>query len=267
MARKDLARDAAISERYLVDLEHGRANPSAEILWRIAEAMDADFASIFSASSRGVESLAGLARFVNGLSFERQEEAYELLRKHFDPATKSGRGVALIGLRGAGKTTLGSRLADHFGVPFVRLSDCIKEAGGMGVDELFSLGGQKAYRRLEREALEQTARDHPRAVVEAGGSLVSEATTFQRLCAEYHTIWVRAEPEEHMQRVINQGDLRPMRGNPRSMDDLRLILAERERDYALADEQLDTSGREIEDCLADLVRLGSAALTPTPSRN
>lgn len=262
MARRDLSRHASVSERYLVELERGRANPSAGVLWRIAEAMNLDFGTIFAAPDRERSQHAGLAQLIEGLDPAQQAEAYEHLRKHLQPTAPERRGVALVGLRGAGKTTLGGQLAAHVGVPFVRLSERIVALAGMEVDELFSLGGQKAYRRFEREALDETLERHPRAVVEAGGSLVSEPQTFRRLCAAYCTIWVRASPEEHMQRVIDQGDLRPMRGNPHSMEDLRLILAERAADYASAEAELDTTGRGIEACFEDLVRLAGTAFQP-----
>ncbi|NNL84179.1 MAG: helix-turn-helix transcriptional regulator [Myxococcales bacterium] len=262
MARRDLSRHASVSERYLVELERGRANPSAGVLWRIAEAMNLDFGTIFAPPNHDRPRHRGLSQLIEGLDPEQQEEAFEHLRKHLKPKVPARRGVALVGLRGAGKTTLGARLAAHFDVPFVRLSERIVALGGMKVDELFSLGGQKAYRRFEREALDETLERHPRAVVEAGGSLVSEPRTFRRLCSAYRTIWLRAAPEEHMQRVIDQGDLRPMRGNPDSMEDLRLILAEREADYASADAALDTTGRSIEACFEELVRLAGHTFEP-----
>ncbi len=263
MTRRDLSRHAQVSERYLADLERGAANPSAGVLWRIAEAMGVPFDTILAARPTASARPSSLERLLTGLDVEQQREAHELLRKHFAVDTPTRRGVALVGLRGAGKTTLGRRLAQHYGVPFVRLSEQIVRIGGIEVDEVFSVGGQRAYRRLEREALDDTMETHSRAVVEAGGSLVSEDATFARLRDAYFTVWLRAAPEDHMQRVIDQGDLRPMRGNARSMDDLRLILAEREPAYRLADAQLDTSGRGVETSHEELAHLCGDALAPS----
>ncbi len=260
MTRRDLSVHADVSERYLADLERGAANPSVGVLWRIAEAMGAPFDTILATGPSGADAESALDRLLANLGAEQRIEAHELLSEHFAGKAPTKQGVALIGLRGAGKTTLGRRLAQHHGVPFVRLSDLIVRIGGLEVDEVFSVGGQRAYRRLEREALEDTIAKHPRAVVEAGGSLVSETSTFARLRDAYLTVWLRADPEDHMQRVVLQGDLRPMRGNARSMDDLRLILAEREPSYSLADIQLETSGRSADASHEELVRLCAAVL-------
>jgi len=260
MTRKDLSRHSAVSERYLAQLERGGANPSAAVLWRLAEALGVEFASILSPLGAKRSGHAELTALLGKLDPVEQDEAFEMLRKRFDRRLEAKRGVALVGLRGAGKTTLGRSLAQQLGWPFVRLGELIVRLGGMDTAELFSLGGQKAYRRLEREALESAIEAHALAVVEAGGSLVSQRSTFDRLRSAYFTVWVRAEPEEHMQRVIEQGDTRPMQGNPRSMDDLRQILTEREGDYRSADHVLDTSGRSVGDCLDELWQVADSAI-------
>lgn len=252
MTRKDLSRDSNISERYLAQLESGEANPSVALLWQIAHALAVDFHDLID--DRGEVPLASreLWDLLQTLTPADQQLAYELLAPRFRNSRTAHSGVALIGLRGAGKTTLGKRLAAALGVPFVRLSAVIEAISGMALGELLSLGGQKAYRRTERQALEQVIRDYPLAVVEAGGSLVSELSTFNLLRGAYFTIWVRAKPEDHMHRVICQGDTRPLRGSQEAIDDLRCILAEREPYYSSSDYQIDTTGRSIENCVREL---------------
>lgn len=256
MSRKDLARHSAISERYLAQLENGKANPSVEVLWRIAEAMDVDFANLLSQSRKPMLANAALWNLLHGMGPAEQASAHAMLTKQFSarPAgTKQG--VALIGLRGAGKTTLGRRAAHTLQLPFVRLGEMIEQLGGMELWEMFSLAGQKTYRRLERQALEHVLQAQPQAVLEAGGSIVSEPATFDLLLGSYFTIWLRASPEEHMQRVAHQGDTRPMQGNHEAMADLNRILREREHDYARADYTLDTRGASVDACAQELTQV------------
>jgi XRE family aerobic/anaerobic benzoate catabolism transcriptional regulator len=221
MTRTDLARRSGISLRYLAQVESGRANVSITLLWQIA-----------SACGVPVEHLLPGAR---------------------DLAVRVHRGVALVGLRGAGKTTLGRGLARAAAAPFVRLGEVVERLSGMQAPEIFSLGGPGAYRRYEAQALEHVIGSHDRVVLETGGSLVSEADTFARLRECFHTVWVRAAPAEHMQRVIAQGDLRPMEGIRDSMEDLHRILDQREPLYRSADQVLDTSARAVSECVEELV--------------
>jgi len=157
--------------------------------------------------------------------------------------------IALIGLRGAGKSTLGAQLARRLGVPFVELDREIEQDAGLNLGEIMELHGQSGFRRLERTVLDRLVLANSRLVLAAGGGIVAEAATFGRLLETCLTVWVKASPREHMQRVIDQGDLRPMRDNRRSMDDLRAILASREALYARADFQLDTAGRAVAESL------------------
>ncbi len=256
MTRKDLARHSAISERYLAQLESGQANPSVEVLWRIADAMDVDFAGLLSQPRKPMLANAELWQQLHGMSPTEQASARELLAKKFSSRQPHAKpGIALIGLRGAGKTTLGRGAAQALDLSFVRLGQKIEQIGGMELWEMFSLAGQKTYRRLERQALEWVLQEQPRAVLEAGGSIVSEPATFDLLLGSYFTVWLRAQPEEHMQRVAHQGDMRPMQGNEEAMDDLKRILIEREPDYARADYVLDTRGRDEQSCLEELTRV------------
>jgi XRE family aerobic/anaerobic benzoate catabolism transcriptional regulator len=175
------------------------------------------------------------------------------------PASPSARRqrVALVGMRGAGKSTLGKMLADEAGVPFIELNREIEALAGCSVSEIHSLYGPRAYRRHERRALEETIRSHPRAVLATPGGIVSEPGTFNLLLAHCHTVWLRASPEEHMGRVLEQGDTRPMAGtaNGEAMEDLRRILDSRTPFYSKADEVFDTSGKSVQSSLTGLKKL------------
>jgi len=251
MTRKHLSKHAGISERYLAQAETGKANISIALLWRIAQALEVKLIDLFP-EGEITDSGTPLLALIRRLTPKQQESTYALLQKRFAKPQDQVHGVALIGLRGAGKTRLGSLLADQFKVPFVRLGDVIQRLAGLNIDELFSLGGQKAYRRLERQALEYVLQHDPLAVIETGGSLVSQSDTFNLLLDSYYTVWVKATPEEHMNRVLSQGDLRPMEGNKHALEDLKRILTEREPDYQLANFTLDTSGRKVIDCFLEL---------------
>lgn len=261
MTRKSLAAHSGISERYIAQLESGEANASVALLWRVAEAFGITFAELLQAPDSAGAVLPELERFLRTLDRERQAEALELLRARYAGGAPGTRGMALIGLRGAGKSTLGVRLAERLGVPFVRLGGLIEELGGMPVGELFSLRGQSSYRRLERQALELAIERHPRAVVEAGGSLVTERETYDRLLEAYRVVWIRAEPDDHFRRVLRQGDLRPLQESREAMEDMRHILAEREPLYAAAHRQLMTSGKPLEACVAELAAFAESSLT------
>ncbi|WP_417798812.1 helix-turn-helix transcriptional regulator [Terasakiella pusilla] len=252
MIRKDLSRHSDVSERYLAQAETGKANISIALLWRIAHALDVEISDLLPESSaRSINTT--LLNFMRNLDLEDQKSAFAVLKDHFGEKIERGHGVALIGLRGAGKTRLGSLLADEFRVPFIRLGEVIEELAQMNIGELISLRGQSAFRRYEMQALEKVIQDHPTMVLEVGGSLVSQSDTFNLLLDSFYSVWLKASPEEHMQRVIDQGDMRPMAGNKEALEDLRLILGEREAEYKLANYTLDTSDRNITHCLSELV--------------
>lgn len=262
MTRKILARDSGVSERYLAQLESGQGNVSILLLRQIARAMGLPLADLTrEGPDRAVEFT--LARqLLERLAPEELAQAHGLLRTHFGQALGGERGsrLALIGLRGAGKTTLGRRLAERLGAPFLDLGIEIERDSGMSLSEIFSLSGQAAYRRLERRALERVLQSHERAVIETGGSIVSEPGTYELLLRACYTVWIKAAPEEHMSRVIAQGDYRPMAGNAEAMADLRSILAERDPLYAKADAVVDTTGQSEEESLGELLR--AAGISP-----
>ena len=249
MSRRILARDSAVSERYLAELENGRANPSIGVLARIGLAIGVDIAELFTSPSRDAATA-----LLERLGPEDRAAAGALLERHFGRAADKAERIALVGLRGAGKTTLGRLLAERLGWPFVELTREIERDYGADVAEILALAGQPGLRRQECRALGRLVEERERAVIAAPGGIVAEAASLDLLLARTHTVWLTAAPEEHMARVAAQGDRRPMADNPEAMADLRAILAARSPDYARADARLDTSGRPLEDCLDDLER-------------
>ena len=243
MTRKILARDSEVSERYLAQLETGQGNISILLLRQIAIALDIPLEALVLAGPEPPVDLVHTTEFLRRLPAAELAEARRLLVQHFggvDLEARRGR-VALIGLRGAGKSTLGAILAERLEAPFLELDRLIEQESGVGLSAIFDLYGQSGFRRLERRCLDQVIERHPRFVLATGGSLVSEPATFERLLTMCYTVWLRATPEEHMQRVIAQGDMRPMADNRESMSDLKRILEVREPLYRKADLTMDTS--------------------------
>ncbi len=262
VSRKLLAQHAGVSERYLAQIEQGQANLSIALLWQIAQALDTDPLTLLSEEVSATDTATLLQAFIAQLDEAQQQEAFALLRERFEAARDAQQGIALLGLRGAGKTTLGRLLARRTGLPFVQLTDVIERIGNMAIEEIFSLGGQPMYRRLEKQAVACVRDDYRNVILETGGSLVSAADTYSLLRRHFFTVWVRALPEEHMQRVIAQGDLRPMAGNTSAMEDLQQILQEREPLYRAADHVLETSARSVDDCIEELARLVPPGTVP-----
>ncbi|RAU23039.1 transcriptional regulator [Paramagnetospirillum kuznetsovii] len=262
MSRKDLSQHASISERYLAQLESGQANVSYNILWLLAQAMDLPICELIEPDAEGHHPDLALARkFMESLTPDQQSEAYVILRQSFKRGLKLSRRVALVGLRGAGKTTLGEKLAERYGVPFVRVTSVIEQIAGMDMTEILLSMGQKGYRKLEFSALETTLASHASMVLEAGGSLVSESATYDLLLQSSFTVWLQASPEEHMRRVMSQGDLRPIEGQGQAaMEDLKSILDARRHLYGRADAVLSTSGKTWEESLEELSRLAAPHL-------
>jgi len=219
VTRKTLARSSGVSERYLAQLEAGQGNISVLLLRKVAQAMSVTMES--------------------------------LVREGSD-AARSRRHVALLGLRGAGKSTLGARLATALGVSFVELDQEVEAEAGAKLAEVFAMYGQEAFRRFERRALERVLREHEAAVIAAGGSLVTDPDTYRLLLDNCRTVWLKARPEEHMNRVIAQGDMRPFKGRSAALEEIRRLLADRERLYGRADVTIDTSGRSPKSTLDEL---------------
>ncbi len=255
MTRRILARDSGVSERYLAQLEGGHGNISILLLRRVAAAMGLPLGDVLQEGPERPVEYALARQLLDGLGAAELGPAYRALAQTLGRTgnpERAGR-IALIGLRGAGKTTLGRGLASQLGVPFVEIADVIAAESGTSLSEVFSLYGQAAYRRYEKRALERIVASHERAVIATGGSLVSEAATYELLLRSCHTVWVVASPAEHMGRVMAQGDLRPMQASREAMADLKRILENRRALYGKADAVIDTTGRPVDESLAALV--------------
>lgn len=259
MTRKQLAQDSGLSERFLADVEGGNANVSINSLEAIGRALNLSLIDLLQDAPR--PTLARAQALLARLDEAQLDRAHALLAQAFGMGDGQGREsrIALIGLRGAGKSTLGARLAAERHVPFVELDREIEREAGTGMSEILQLHGQAGYRRYERRALLRLAGEHGQGLVmTTGGSIVSERETFDLLQAHFWCVWVKASPEEHMSRVIAQGDMRPFdstHGATReALDDLRRILAAREGLYARADAVVDTAARSVEQSLRDLAR-------------
>jgi XRE family aerobic/anaerobic benzoate catabolism transcriptional regulator len=248
LSRKLLAGKSGVSERYLAQIESGQGNISILLLRQVAAALRTPLTELLGERDNHPIELTLLIRYLEKLSPKKLTQAKAILSSAFgeqDPRERRNR-IALIGLRGAGKSTLGKGLADHLGVPFVELDDEIEREAGAPTSEIFSLYGQQAYRRFEKRCLERIIEHYDHVVIAAGGGLVTEAGTYELLRSACYTVWIKATPEEHMQRVIAQGDLRPMHGREEAMADLRRILAERNELYGLADAVIDTSNKTVD---------------------
>jgi XRE family aerobic/anaerobic benzoate catabolism transcriptional regulator len=255
MTRRQLARDSGVSERYLAQIEVGEGNISVLVLRQLAKAMNVSVDVLLFEGPEPPVELVHTIEFLRRLSLDDLKLARQILLHQLDGVdpTVRHRRIALIGLRGAGKSTLGAALAERLEMPFLELDRLIEQESGLTLDLIFDFHGQAGFRQLERQCLELVIQRYPCFVLATGGSLVSEPGTFERLLSSCFTVWVRAAPQEHMQRVIAQGDMRPMSNNRNAMSDLRRILAEREVLYSKADIQADTAGRTIENSLETLM--------------
>ena len=253
LTRKALSDASGVSERYLAQLESGTGNASLLLMRRIARSLHIALPELVDDAAPSDE-LVDAVRMLRRLDREQLRRAQRVL--HGVAASplqdRSGR-IALVGLRGAGKSTLGKRLAQRLGVAFIEVDREIEKDLGVELDSVFALYGQDVYREAERRVLERIVAQPASCVIATGGSVVVEPRTYEALRTHCFTIWLRATPEEHMRRVIEQGDLRPVRGRDHAMAELRTILAQRERLYGLADATVDTAGQSVEASLAALL--------------
>jgi len=255
LARKAVSQSAGVSERYLAQLEAGDGNASVLLLRSVAGALAIPLTELIDPREGAVEKRL-IRRFLDGLPEHRLEDVvFRLMRDYGEEAATRRKRVALVGLRGAGKTTLGSALAAELGKPFIELDHEIEREAGVSLSEIFLLYGQAGYRRIERRCLERVIGAGAEMVMTVGGGIVSEPETFNLLLHSSFTVWIKASPNEHMARVVAQGDLRPMHGHSEAMQDLNRILAGREPLYRKADVTLDTTGEEPEQSLTKLRHL------------
>src|SRR5229473_1068102 len=253
MTRKLVARESDVSERHLAQLEAGEGNVSIVLLRRIAAALNVSLVELFAPDAEEPAEKQMIQRFLERLPNHRLEEVVLRLMRDFSPGEKARRQrIALIGLRGAGKSTLGAKLAEERALPFIETDREIEKDAGMPLAEIFALYGQSGYRAIEKRTLERVLNENERAVLSVGGGVVSEKETFDYLLSHCYTVWIKAQPEEYMRRVMAQGDFRAMAGNDHAMEDLRRILEAREPLYRQADMELDTSGISGEESFSNL---------------
>lgn len=258
LTRKGLARAAEVSERHIANVEMGVGNASVQFLRQLALALNCTLAELVGDETASSPEWLMIREMLRGRGDAELAQARGALAALFGaPASAAARRqrIALVGLRGAGKSTLGRALAEAWKLPFVELNRGIEALAGCTLSEIHSLYGPAAYRRYEKRAMEDTIQRFPRAVIATPGGIVSDPATFNLLLAHCYTVWVRATPEEHMGRVLAQGDTRPMAGNGgnvEAMDDLRRILQSRAAFYSKADQTFDTSDKTADESLQGL---------------
>ena len=250
-SRRELAEHSGVSMRYLAQLEGGEGNISIGLLQQVATALELPIEALITETTSQTAELRHVTALYQKADVATRARALQVLDPTCERKSKAER-ICLIGLRGAGKSTLGALLASDLGVPFLELNTEIEARIGVPVREIIALYGEDGYRQIEAETLNKIIATHERLVLAVAGGIVSSPQTFDNVLTDFHTVWIKAQPSEHMDRVRAQGDLRPMAGNPQAMEQLRQILKTRERHYAKASYQLDTSGQNIQTSRAEL---------------
>ena len=255
MTRRQLAEASGTSERYLAQIESGAGNPSVSVLRAIAQALDLPTAALLPEHGARTVELGAILDLLAQVpekelpALTKEIEARVTLRSGADRARR----IAFVGLRGAGKSTLGRMLAQHLGWPFVELDRRVEEDYGASIPDLIEMAGTATFRRQERSTLEHVLAEHEAAVITTAGGIVANPETYALLLRHAHTVWINARPQEHMSRVMAQGDFRPMAENRQAMADLVAILEARRADYARAEAEIDTSGDAVEQSFAKLL--------------
>src|SRR5579863_3179651 len=264
MTRRQLAQASATSGRYLAQIESGAGNPSVSVLRAIAQALDLPTAALLPEHGARTAELGAILDLLSQVpgkelpALVNEIEARVALRAGADRARR----IALVGLRGAGKSTLGRMLARHLGWPFIELDRRVEDEYGASIPDLIEMAGTATFRRHEKSALERVVATHEAAVITTAGGIVANQETYALLLRRSHTIWIKARPEDHMSRVMAQGDFRPMAQNRAAMADLMAILEARRADYSRAEAEIDTSGDAIEQSFAKLLRTVTDLLGP-----
>ncbi len=243
LTRKALARLAEVSERHVANVESGIGNASIQFLRQLTAVLNCSLAEMIGDETATSPEWLMIREILRGRSEAELASGRAALAGVFEaPTSEAARRqrLALIGLRGAGKSTLGKMLAEHWKVPFVELSRHIETIAGCSIAEIYALYGPNAYRRYEFRALEDVIQRFPRAVIATPGGIVSDPATFNLLLSHCYAVWLQASPEEHMARVVAQGDMRPIAGNKEAMEDLKQIISSRTQFYEKADRSVDT---------------------------
>lgn len=252
--RRVLSENSGVSPRYLAQLEAGEGNISIVLLQRVAMALDYKIDWLISEEDPYLSEALQVADLFRRSTADKRAQVMAILNPQ-PAAEQRAQRICLVGLRGAGKSTLGALAGEKLGVPFMELNREIELVSGMPVEEVMALYGQEGYRDLEAEALRRIAATHERVILAVAGGIVAEPQTYNELLGKFNTIWVRTSPEEHMSRVRAQGDERPMANNPEAMQQLQSILKAREVLYERAQFQLDTSHRSVSTSLSLLLGL------------
>jgi len=267
LTRKAVAVAAGVSERHLASLEHGEGNASILVLLQVSGAVQCTLAELMGDVTTSSPEWLLLREMLSSRSeadLRRVREQVSVLFGSTQEAARTNR-IALIGLRGAGKTTLGQRLAQDLGYAFVELSREIEKFAGCSISEIHNLYGTNAYRRYERRALEEAIQIYPEVIIATPGGLVSDTATLNEMLAHCYTVWLQAKPEDHLSRVAAQGDMRPMAGSAEAIEDLKMILVGRAPFYAKANMSFDTSAQPLEESFQLLRdRLRAAIKRPHP---
>jgi XRE family aerobic/anaerobic benzoate catabolism transcriptional regulator len=253
LTRRAVAQSAGVSERHLANLESGTGNASILILLQVAQALQCSIFELLGDITTSSPEWLLIRELLKKRTESELRRARVQLTELFGVqgnANARATHIALVGLRGAGKSTLGQRLAQDLGFAFVELSGEIEKFAGCSVSEIHNLYGTNAYRRYERRALEEALASYPEVVIATPGGLVSDPATFNEVLTHCFTVWLQAKPEDHMARVAAQGDLRPMAASKEAMDDLKRILEGRAAFYAKADLAMDTSAQDLEQTFA-----------------
>lgn len=252
--RRALSDKSGVSPRYLAQLESGEGNISIGLLMRVATALDFRIEWLVGPEDPWTSDSLRLFELYQNANPDVRAKVQDLLNP--SPANNQrAQRICLVGLRGAGKSTLGKRVGTQLGMPFLELNGEIEDQSGMPVNEVLALYGQEGYRKLEAQALDRIVATHSNLILAVAGGIVAEPETYANLLLNFHTIWVKASPQEHMDRVRAQGDTRPMAGNPEAMEQLKSILTSREILYDKAHAQLDTTGRSIDESLDSLLKI------------
>ncbi|MWD29034.1 helix-turn-helix domain-containing protein [Aquicoccus sp. SCR17] len=254
LPRRVVSERSGVSLRYLAQIEAGEGNISLAVLLRIAMALGHRIEWLVGEEDPWTSDVIRVADLFRSSPSTTRRRVLDVLSPD-PPEALRARRICLIGLRGAGKSTLGAMAGQSLRVPFVELNREIEEQSGMPVNEVQALYGPEGYRKLEGQAIGRIVATHDTVILAVAGGLVAEPETYKTLLAHFHTIWIKARPEEHMARVRSQGDTRPMAGNPEAMDQLRQILRSRESLYAGAAAELDTSGKSLQATAEELVTL------------
>ena len=249
LTRKSVALAAGVSERHLASLEYGEGNASILVLLQVSGALQCTLAELLGDVTTTSPEWLLLREMLSSRSEADLRQVRVQISCMFGASQENERSnrIALIGLRGAGKSALGQRLASDLGYPFIELSREIEKFAGCSISEIHNLYGTNAYRRYERRALEEAIQIYPEVVIATPGGLVSDSATLNEMLSHCYTIWLQASPEDHLARVAAQGDMRPMAGSAEALEDLKLILEGRSAFYAKADMTFDTSAQPLEE--------------------